>query len=81
MLNSYFTPNVKEFNTKRNEGKDKILAAMDAAVSTRIVKRICHGATVAKRQKIFRILVWLSSCAKCSQVYAFLELGWDFQVL
>ena len=51
-------------NTKRNEGKDEFFAAVDAAVTIRVVQRICHGTTIAQRQKILCILVGLSSDIK-----------------
>jgi hypothetical protein len=67
--------------TERNERKDEIFAAVDAAVSTRIVQRVAHGASVTKRKKVFSVLIRLSADTQHSQVDTFLKLDWNLEIL
>ena len=54
---------------------------MDAAVSTRIVQRVAHGASVTKRKKVFSVLIWLGADAQHLQVDTFLKLDWNLKIL
>jgi len=47
--------------TERNERKDEIFTAVNAAISTRIIQWVAHGASVAKRKEVLSVLIWLGA--------------------